>query len=579
MQTSSTRLKKPLHIWIARILGFTMVLGAIGSNLAVLPQYMQKTRHEGIVRDLYHTTKSAGFDTVDSISSEAIQKGVGVGDRILNPEADTTGDVGTPVTFQVQKGDLPVREVTFERKPSDWTVWAGTLYGLSAEASIILALLFSIVPFVLGTIAALLIGWLKSDDWMALLSAIALTSLSGPPITNPYAAAFGGITVLLAFTWLILFPNGRFAPRWSWVFIIFLLPNLLFYTLLDLGILSYSISYPVIELLGQAFITLGGLGIVGVCIYRYRRIFSKIERLQTKWAILPFLVGFVPIVITNLFYQYYFNAGQLEKSVMIYFITNAMGSVIFALLPLGILFSVFRYRLYDVDTFVSRAIVYSSLTAILGVVGFAITLAINYTLKQSLGEQTGLLAVLISTLPVAALFNPVRERLQNMVDRRFKPEEIDFENTFIEFTSELRSLFTTKELSSLLSRHAVEQLQVTSASVFLNGHNGDLKHIDTTSLEEEPLRPTLDSQTLEKIRKGQVVSPDADSAQSLVIPLMVPRSRKPSLLGALVLGPRSQGLGYSTAMLKNLKKFGEEVGKAFYVSEVRGKKKQKTSRE
>lgn len=579
MQTSSTRLKKPSHIWLARILGFTIVLGAIGSSLAALPQYVQRIRHEGIVQDVYHTLKPEGYDTVDSVSSDAIQKGVEVGDKILNPEADTTGDMGTLVTFRVKKGDLPVREITFERKPADPTVRAGTLYGLSMEAGVALALLFSIVPIILGTIASLLICWLRSDDWMALLSAIALTTLSGIPNTNPYVAAVQRITVLLAFTWLILFPNGRFAPRWSWVFIIFLLPNLLFYTLLDLGILSYSISYPVIELLGQAFITLGGLGIVGVSIFRYRRIFSPIERLQAKWVILPFLVGFAPIVITNLIYMYYFNAGQLEKSMMVYFIISAMGSVLFVLLPLGILFSIFRYRLYDVDTFVSRTIVYSSLTAILGLVGFTVSPAINYVLKQSLGEQTGLLAVLISTLPIAALFNPVRERLQSIVDRRFKHEEIDFENTFIEFTSELRSLFTTKELSNLLSRHSVEQLDVTYASVFLNGHNGDLKHIETTSLEDETLAPILDGKTVEKIRKGQLVSPDADSARSLVIPLMVPRSRKPSLLGALVLGPRSQGLGYSTAMLKSLKKFGEEAGKAFYVSEVRGSKKQKNSRE
>jgi hypothetical protein len=60
----------------------------------------------------------------------------------------------------------------------------------------------------------------------------------------------------------------------------------------------------------------------------------------------------------------------------------------------------------------------------------------------------------------------------------------------------------------------------------------------------------------------------------LVLPLVVPRSRKPSLLGALFLGPRLQGLGYSTAMVKSLKKFGEEVGKAFYAAEVKSNQKQ-----
>jgi len=199
---------------------------------------------------------------------------------------------------------------------------------------------------------------------------------------------------------------------------------------------------------------------------------------------------------------------------------------------------------------------------------------INYVLKQSLGTQSGMLAVLVSAVPMVTLFNPVRERLQQAVERRFKPEEMDFQNTFIEFTSELRSLFTVKELSTLLARHAVEQLDLAYASVFLNAQDGHLKHITTICSDRETSEPNLDDKTIEKLRKGQLASPDGDYAQSLVLPLLIPRSRKHSLLGALFLGRRVQGVGYSTPMVKSLKKFGEEVGKAIYAAEMKSNQKQ-----
>ena len=217
---------------------------------------------------------------------------------------------------------------------------------------------------------------------------------------------------------------------------------------------------------------------------------------------------------------------------------------------------------------------YSSLTGVLALIGFIVIPVINYVMKQSLGDQSGLLAVLVSAVPIAALFNPVRERLQQAIERRFKAEEMDFQNTFIEFTSELRSLFTVRELSTLLARHAVEQLDITYASVFLNGQDGQLKHIMTVCSDEASSDPSLDDKTIEKIRRGQLASPDGNYAQSLVLPLVVPRSRKPSLLGGLFLGPRLQGVGYSTPMVKSLKKFGEEVGKAFYAAEVKSNKAQ-----
>jgi len=299
-----------------------------------------------------------------------------------------------------------------------------------------------------------------------------------------------------------------------------------------------------------------------------------VERQQSKLVIAATIAGFLPLTITAIISQTYWAAHRYTEYAITTFFSGFLIAVLIASMTLGIFFSIFKYRLWDVNTFISRAIVYGGLTGILGLVGFAVVPLINYALTLALGNQSGMLAVLVSALPIAALYNPVHERLQRWVEKRFKPEEIDFENTFIEFTPELRSLFTVKELSALLARHAVDQLDIAHASVFLNGKNGQLKLSTTIYSGQDTSEPDLNDKTMEKIKKGQLASPDGDYIQSLVIPLVVPRSRKPSLLGALFLGPRLQGVGYSTAMIKSLKKFGEEVGKAFYAAEIKRNKKQ-----
>jgi hypothetical protein len=573
MQTSPTRLKKPLYLWLARILGFGIILANLGAGFAALPEAWQKIQHEGSIQDVYQTVQPDGSHLVVYVSPEAAQTGIAIGDKLLNVE-DNTGEIGTLLTVRFQRGNSPVQEVTLVRKPSNWVVWGAMLFSFSQGTGTLLALLFILVPLILGAVAALLVCSLKSDDWMALLTGIILTVVAPAPGTNSYSVILQLIILPLAFAWLLVFANGKLAPRWSWALFFLPLPQNLIVSFIQLGVLTYNATYVALYLPLNILSSLGAIGMFGVIIYRYRRVFSPAERQQTKWAILPLVLMLAPSILLSMFSIQYWNSAQVEKALRVEFVNSAVTAAGTILIVSGILLSIFRYRLYDVDTVVSRAIVYSSLTGILALVGFIIIPLINYVLKQSLGDQSGLLAVLLSAVPIASLFNPVRARLQQAVERRFKPEEMNFEKTFIEFTSELRSLFTAKELSNLLARHAVEQLDISYASVFLNGQDGHLRHITTICSDEATADPILDDKTLEKIRKGQLASPDGEYAQSLVVPLVIARSRKPSLLGALFLGPRAQGVGYSTPMVKSLKKFGEDVGEALYAAEVKSSQKQ-----
>ena len=578
MQTSPTRLKKPLHIWLARILGFGIVLANLGTSFAALPEAWNKIQHEGLPQDVYYTVQPDDSKKVVFVSPEAAQKGIAIGDKLLD-EANSMGDVGngeigTPFTAHIQTGNSPVREVTLIRKPHDPVVWGAMLFGFSQGTGTMLALLFTVLPLILAVIAALLVCWLKSDDWMAILTGIVLTQFASVRGTDPDRVVLNLILLPLILAWLLLFPNGKLAPRWSWMLIFLMLPNELWVSLIQLDIISYNATYVAAYPFINALSSLSAVGMFGVIMYRYRRVFSPVERQQTKWTILPLLLMLAPSILLSMFSANYWNSAQVEKALRVDFVNSVITAVGVSLIVLGIVFSIFKYRLYDVDAVVSRAIVYGSLTGILALVGFIVIPLINYVLKQSLGDQSGLLAVLVSAVPIASLFNPVRARLQQVVENRFKPEEMNFEKTFIEFSSELRSLFTVKELSTLLARHAVEQLDISYASVFLNGPDGHLKHITTICSEEATADPSLDDKTLEKLRRGQLASPDGNYAQSLVVPLVIARSRKPSLLGALFLGPRAQGVGYSTPMVKSLRKFGENVGEALYAAEVKSDQKQ-----
>ena len=428
--TSSTRLEKPLHIWLARIIGVGILLVTLGANVVLLPEYWDKIQHEGVVQDIYYAIQPDGTPMVVFVSPEAIQKGVAVGDTLLHPE-DDVGPVGTTVTIRFQRHDLPVQEATFVRKIKDLTAWQGMLFGLSQGTSTALSLFLSLFPILFGGIAALLICWLKSDDWMALLTAIILANTLSLPNTNPYIVVFGVMVVPLVFAWFILFPNGKLAPRWSWVLVFLLLPSNLFYSLFDLGILSYNSSYAGATLLIDILTALGALGIIGVIVFRYRRLFSPTERQQSKWVFLPLLFGLPPSVIIGLFATQYWNTYQVEKGILVYFVSSALNAALTGLLVMGVLFSIFKYRLWDIDFIINRSLVYGGLTALLALV-FGGSL---FLVSRIVEGQNFVLAFGMTALIAGSSFNPTRRRIQRFVDQRFYKIQIDYQKTPLDIPS------------------------------------------------------------------------------------------------------------------------------------------------
>jgi hypothetical protein len=168
------------------------------------------------------------------------------------------------------------------------------------------------------------------------------------------------------------------------------------------------------------------IGAVATVVVRFRRAHGD-EREQLKWLILAasvLPVGLVAHTLADTF------APGADKTIEVIF------SFAVVAFPVAIGIAVLKYRLYEIDRIISRTLVYGVLSALLAGAYFAIVLA----LQASFGSLThgNELAVACSTLAVAALFRPLRRRLQTLVDRRFYRNKVNAEATLAQFAARLR---------------------------------------------------------------------------------------------------------------------------------------------
>jgi hypothetical protein len=109
------------------------------------------------------------------------------------------------------------------------------------------------------------------------------------------------------------------------------------------------------------------------------------------------------------------------------------------IVPLSLSIAVLRYRLYAIDVVINRTLVYGSLTVMLGLVYFGSVASLQYSFRTLTGhEEQPQLAIVVSTLVIAALFNPLRLRIQSFIDRRFYRRKYDAAKTLEAFGSRLR---------------------------------------------------------------------------------------------------------------------------------------------
>jgi hypothetical protein len=138
----------------------------------------------------------------------------------------------------------------------------------------------------------------------------------------------------------------------------------------------------------------------------------------------------------------------------------------FTLVPIAIGFAVLRYRLYDIDVVINRTIVYGALTATLALVYVGSVVSLQYVFRALSGEGSQLVIV-ASTLAIAALFNPLRRRIQGFVDLRFYRRKYDAAKTLEAFSAKLRDETNIDALNSELLSTVRETIQPEHVSLWL----------------------------------------------------------------------------------------------------------------
>jgi hypothetical protein len=336
------------------------------------------------------------------------------------------------------------------------------------------------------------IGWIMSA--VALMLSISLAGDSyaayvmvtrGHPVALAVVGALTGswywyaILALVLIYMPLLFPDGRLpSRRWLPVAVfagIGTLGVIVLSTLADTLIVNeapgYEIDNPIgIEGFGYfedspVFGVLTGLlfvsivGAIASVVVRFRRS-RGVERQQMKWFV--YAVALIPLIPTD---------GFLPGIIS----SVALGVVLIAL-PTAIGIAVLKYRLYNIDVLINRTLVYGSLTATLVTV-YVGSIVILQTAFRSLTGQDSQLAIVASTLAIAALFNPLRRRVQAFVDRRFYRHKYDAAKTMAQFSSKLRDETDLDALNATLVEVVRETMQPAHVSLWLRP--------DTASKEDE----------------------------------------------------------------------------------------------
>ena len=189
-------------------------------------------------------------------------------------------------------------------------------------------------------------------------------------------------------------------------------------------------------------------------VVRFRRS-GSVERQQIKWLALAAVA--IPVWFLT-------NSPVQAAAPNLFIVLDAF--VLSTLIPLAAGIAILRYRLYDIDVVINRALVYGALSASLIVVYFGSVVGLQHVFR-SLGGGESSLAVVASTLLIAALFNPLRRRVQGFIDRRFYRERYDARRTLQAFSTVLRDETDLDRLAPELLVVVRETMRPEHASLWL----------------------------------------------------------------------------------------------------------------
>lgn len=325
----------------------------------------------------------------------------------------------------------------------------------------------------------LLIFWRKSDDRGALIVS-ALMVGAGMAATIPIWEAFAAVypqwkwLVPLAalignvclYSFFFVFPNGRYVPRWS-VVVVLLLSAFNVLT-------SYTFALPPVgitlaERLDWFFpiFFISTLLVFLAPLYRYRRVSTTVEREQIKWVVFAIVVGVSLFAITASTVFILPNSNpDVDFTFMTVFVQPIGWTFSLLLIPLAMAVAILRFRLFEIDVLIRKTLQYSLVTAVLVSVYFGTVILLQTLLGTFVNEQSPLIIVL-STLLIVMLFNPLRRRIQGLIDGRFYRKKYNPQQVLEQFAQTARDEVDMGALTAELSRLIQETVQPNGVRVWV----------------------------------------------------------------------------------------------------------------
>ncbi len=323
----------------------------------------------------------------------------------------------------------------------------------------------------------LLIYLRRPDERIAFLASLALIVTGTHLVPGTASALYPYLPWLLhvgTFTYLwgnalfptllFLLPDGRLVPPWSrWFYLLFVAT--LFY-----GVLT---STPEVEQSPNSVISVVSSSVVLVCaaigvygqVHRYRRSASVLVRKQILWLALG-LLGAVVLIAVFAVAQTFTPAAT--SSPLTYWPITIVGFRLgFACIPLAITIAILRYHLWNIDVIIRRTLIYATLTALLALVYLGLVVALQTLVGGLTGQSRSELVTVLSTLAIAALFVPLRRRVQNFIDRRFYRSKYNAAQVLAAFGASLRDETDLARLSHRLETVVDHTMQPASTSLWL----------------------------------------------------------------------------------------------------------------
>ncbi|EFH89029.1 hypothetical protein [Ktedonobacter racemifer] len=384
--------------------------------------------------------------------------------------------VGLPAYYQrVQMPCASVDTCTFAGEMTAKGLRALSTLGISVSGYATLNVIFWVTIIAIWSVMGFLIFWRKSNEGMALLAAFALAmfnitypGLSTSALTSAYpvlvlptmlVGVLGQVAIDLFF---LLFPSGRLVPRWTGLIIPLII------------IQAASVVFPPTSPLNQnnwpgwlnglfALVIYGSILIAQI--YRYRHASTSLQRQQTKWVVFGMSIVVTGLFVFGLLFSLFFPA--LTQPDTPYSLITLVYPLLWLLLPFSIGIAILRYRLYDIDVLINRTLVYGGLSGILVALYAGLTIGLESLVGRLTGQSSQPAIIVVSTLAIATLFQPLRHRLQDVIDRRFYRRKYDAQKTLTAFASTLHSEVDLQQLSEHVLVVVNETMQPMHASLWL----------------------------------------------------------------------------------------------------------------